>query len=400
MKISLLLSKNEIINESYIDYFKISNIDFITEINNKSDYIFNINENIIFNNKNTINIINNINNVNKINNINNIIINKFDNNNPEIKWIIPIKKNITIIKKNEIIKNVTNINIIYYNNYYINIKDIENIFINNFENFNNINFYIINKKNNISINNKYDNIYIINNNNNNEIIQTLMKCHYILIYNNENSIEPLILGLSYGCQLIINKEECNNYNLKSNIILKDKIKIEKPSLEILYNEINELLNHRNITIDNIINKNDIKNEGYLIFHLICEKFNLKLPNIFIQTFMLSIDKIEILNNNFRELYLINKINVLDIKLLEDYLKITLINDEQEMENIIYNLNESILFNLTYCEKLYDVINMISYRNFRDIIILNNTVDKSLIKKNFNNFYYIYEYENLYILITL
>jgi len=124
MKISLLLSKNEIINESYIDYFKISNIDFITEINNKSDYIFNINENIIFNNKNTINIINNINNVNKINNINNIIINKFDNNNPEIKWIIPIKKNITIIKKNEIIKNVTNINIIYYNNYYINIKDI------------------------------------------------------------------------------------------------------------------------------------------------------------------------------------------------------------------------------------------------------------------------------------
>lgn len=397
MKICLLLNKNDIINESYIDYFKISNINFTTELTKNSDYIFNINENIIFNKKNIINIINNINDINEINDTENIIINKFDYNNPQIKWIIPIKKKITIIKKNEIINKSNNINIIYYNNQYKNIEDIINIFINSFEDFNEINFYIINKEHNIINNKKYNNIYI--NDNDNEDL--LIKCHYILIYNNNNDIKPLILGFNYGCQLIINKKECINYNIKSNIILEKKIKLKlKPSLEILYNEINELLNHRNTVIDNIINYKLPNTGNNLIFHLICQKYNLNLPNIFIQTFMSKIDNIETLNKNFRDIYLINKINLIDINLLENNFKLTILNDEMDIENIIYNLNESILFNLTYCEKLCDIINIISYRNFKDIIILNNTVNKDLIKKNFNNFYYIYEYDNLLILITL
>jgi len=401
MKVSLLLNKNNnLVNESYLDYFKISNIEISTELEKDSDYIFNISENIIINRENVINIVNDL---ETINIKENIILNNFDYNNPLIRWILPIKKMLTKIKKSEILKTLKSINIIYYNNNYSSISSlIEEVLIKYFENFNNINFYIINKKNNVIIDNNYDNIYI-NVYNDKKIEDLIINAHYVLIYNNNGDIEPIIISFNYGCQLIINKEDNIKYNYKSSIILEKKVKLESDiSLDIIYNEINELLNHRNIKMDEIIkNKTEIiEYSEEILFHKICNKYKLKLPNIFIQTYILNINDIKTMNNNFRELYLINNVNKIDINLLVDEIKISIYDNEKYLKKILYNLNESILFNLTYCENLYKILNIISHRNFRDIMILNNTIDKELIKKNYNNFYYIYEYENLFILITL
>jgi hypothetical protein len=187
-------------------------------------------------------------------NFNNI----YNNYNPY--YIIPVF-NIVPLESKRAIQPIYNINITVIGRF---IPDDINYFnfIQNESNY--INYNIITKypKNNFSYNNTKNIKYYINISFT-EMYTILANSQYVLItdsninHNKGYSISSSIMnGLSTGCQLIIPEEMNTTLRLKSAITYNrnKKLNIDSPNYELVYTELNELINKRNLILNNIINK--------------------------------------------------------------------------------------------------------------------------------------------------
>lgn len=96
-----------------------------------------------------------------------------------------------------------------------------------------------------------------------EMYTILANSQYVLItdsninHNKGYSISSSIMnGLSTGCQLIIPEEMNNHLRLKSAITYNRNniLNIKSPNYDLVYSELYELINKRNLILNNIINK--------------------------------------------------------------------------------------------------------------------------------------------------
>ena len=217
------------------------------------------------------------------------------------------------------------------------------------------------------------------------------------------------IGLSFGCQLILPSSWEHTYKLKSviyyneNVSYKEiincqKIKINhhtKQSLDILYNNLYELINSKNLLFDNILKLKDnifiYNTNNTCWFSNICHDINIPKPNIFIETGTYLGHGIINVKNDFREVH--------SIELNEKFYNDALINFKDDsnvfmhlgdsaevMDEIIHNINEPILFYLDAhfsggetafgkeedkgCPLLRE-LNVLGKRKYNDIIIVDD-----------------------------
>jgi GR25 family glycosyltransferase involved in LPS biosynthesis len=187
---------------------------------------------------------------------------RYFNLRPQCNWAIPSYQIINIEEKKKILKENNKINILMLGTQ--NTPHSENILISLFDNFDDIEFHIINRmipykytKQNISI---YQNCSV------DAMISIAKKCDYILcvdytlenghinkqpIHNSMSSSVPL--SFSIGCQLIIPSAWNDYYKFKSAITYDDMIHLNKETkLNDIYDELNEIILHRNNTFNNNI----------------------------------------------------------------------------------------------------------------------------------------------------
>ena len=183
---------------------------------------------------------------------------RYFNLRPQCNWALPSYQIINIEEKKKILKENNKINIMMLGTQ--NTPRSENILISLFNNFDDIEFHIVNRmipykytKPNISI---YQNCSV------NTMISIAKKCDYVLCIdypgNNEpinNSISSSVpLSFGTGCQLIIPSSWNNYYKFKSAITYDDTIQLNKDmKIDDVYDELNEIILHRNNTFNNIIN---------------------------------------------------------------------------------------------------------------------------------------------------
>ena len=231
------------------------------------DYIFVINGNKKnFYNNSKIKIISIIHDPYMIDNypVHDLIITRFLHDLPSYKWALPVFNGVLKNEKKYILDNEIKINILILGSIPDNTIDILKEYIINFDD---INFYIISRGiDHIFNKDKYKNIYIYKPENNNFcptniVLNLLKKCHYVFCSDNirnpeyeKNKITGAIpLSFSFGCQLIIPKNWQSYYNFKSIIVYNDKLLLEKYiNLDLIYDERDEIINHKNNTIDKII----------------------------------------------------------------------------------------------------------------------------------------------------
>ena len=194
------------------------------------------------------------------------------------------------------------------------------------------------------------------------MFELIKSTHYILCFDNPNNSEPIANSMSgaipkafsYGCNLIIPNIWQRYYNFKSCIDYKiindspqESLTLTKNiPLDSIYDELYYFISHRNILIDNIIKikfPNFNKNNLFL---------SLPSPNIII------LDNFNYdLTLQFREIYS----NILNIYHNNSYIyNINNLNYTKFQESFIRIFNN------------YDIlqdINIISLRQFKDIIIL-------------------------------
>jgi len=205
-----------------------------------------------------------------------------------IDWVLPCYK--AIIKEDKqkiLIQNqkiiITCIGIIYGD------TDMESIFKKYFiKDYNNIEFHIISRK--ISYNYESSNIFTHENCNTNIMYEILKNTNYIFCINSvkeycDTKLSACIpLGISFGCQIIMPMDWYRFYNLNSVISYNENsiFSLKKVcNLDIVYNELDELIEHKN----NIYNKLIEERKLYLIHPelyilKISNIYNIKLPNIY------------------------------------------------------------------------------------------------------------------------
>ena len=183
---------------------------------------------------------------------------RFFINRPECLWAIPCYNILNKQDKLDILNKENKINIVCLGkNQPPKIDYLKNLFIN----FNEINFYLITREQQYNYE-FYNNIFIYNNCLTNIMLDILTKSHYILcldLNNSDHYIKQSIsasipLSFNFGCQLIIPKLWQNNYNFKSIISYnKNKLILNKNiNLDLIYEEQQEIINHRNKIFNQII----------------------------------------------------------------------------------------------------------------------------------------------------
>lgn len=177
-------------------------------------------------------------------------------------WAIASFNTIDINRKIEILNDQSYINVILLGQTVPEkIEDLKNIF----SNFDNIHFYIIIRKLNYIYNDidNYKNIFIYENCPTNIMLKLIYNSHYILCFDikdNEHYISSVCAGsihlsFSFGCKLIIPNSWNNNFKFKSVITYdkNSKLVLDKNiNLQDTYNELNEIIEHRNYVLDNIL----------------------------------------------------------------------------------------------------------------------------------------------------
>lgn len=397
-----------------------------------------------------------INHLNKNRGYNNVFYNihtRYIYTNPSASWALPCYQGINKVDKLKLINNnkikiacvgkFLPPSVIYFKNIFENVKDLE--------------IHIICRKNDIT------KIFDFNRYNDNEIelnihidmstinmINLIKECSYVFcckaynlfyskqegIYNNNKltfSLSGIIpIGLSYGCQLIIPSSWQEYYNLSSAITYNEnisynklinnssKIKLlhhTKESLDIVYNELNDLINHKNIIFDNIISLKD-SNIEYNInnncwFSNICNKLNIKKPNVFIEVCTYLDNKIDLIKDNFRQIHIIEssstKYNDQLIKYKNDSNIIFHLGDSLNiLDKIIFKIKEPIMFYLDILSSnntILDILPFISKHYCQNIIIINNVsyiknISKEYLKQIYNRpsmFYNISDMDRLVII---
>lgn len=264
-----------------------------------------------------------------------------------------------------------------------------------FENVEDLEFHVICRNNKVTRNfnferYKYKNINIIVHIDMDtlDMINLIKECSYVFCnksidlfnletetkYNEDKKYKSMSgvipIALSYGCQLILPLSWQLNYNFKSAIVYNDnilshkeiinnipKIKLvnqTKEKLDIIYNELYELISHKNIHFDKILR---LKNSMFVYninntcwFSQVCNKLNILKPNVFIETGTYLGNGIIAVKNDFREVHSIELnekfySNAL-LKFKNDKNVIMHLGDSAEvMDKIIYKINEPILFYL-------------------------------------------------------
>ena len=396
-----------------------------------------------------------INHLNKNRGYDNILYNlhtRYIYTKPSVSWALPCYQGINKVDKLKVLNN-NKIKIacvgkflppstIYLKNIFENVKDLE--------------IHIICRKKDITelfnLNKYYDDDIELNvhiDMSTIDMINLIKECSYILSckaynlfnskqegeYNNDKTtfcLSGIIpIGLSYGCQLIIPSSWQEYYNLNSVITYNENISFTKlinngskinllshtiESLDIVYNELNELINHKNIIFDNILRLKD-SNIEYNIndswFSNICNKLNIKKPNVFIEVSTYLDNKIDLIKDDFRQIHIIEssptKYNDQLIKYKNDSNIIYHLGNSLDiLDKIIFKIKEPIIFyldTLSSNNTILDILPLLSKHHCQNIIIINNiyyikNISKEYLKQICNRpsmFYNISEVDRLVII---
>ena len=343
---------------------------------------------------------------------------RFFNSRPLLKWILPCYNGISINNKQQIQNNKINVSCVGTQNIPPSVEFLRLLF----NNFDDITFHIIayDIKNDLIA----DNIKLYPLCTTVKMFEVIKLSQYILfIHHQTNGCDSckmsgaIPIAFSYGCQIIIPELWQQYYSFKSAITYKDnyiqnngltKLTLSlNTQLELVYNELYEMINHKNIVLDNIIyqycqNNNTINN-----IHCI----PLTPYKIIINKLSLSNPKIVVINNyennlqyDFREVH---------IKNIDDFNKCKL-NNCYLYNNIDYkHIKEPLLRVYNSLEISPNDINLISLRSYNDIIIINNNNDdnnddnddnyyiNNLLKVYSKNKYYsFYNYNNMKLIIPI
>jgi hypothetical protein len=329
---------------------------------------------------------------------------RFFNRRPNTPWVLPCYYGINKLKKYEILynqeieNNKIKILCIGIQNRPPNIEFLTNLF----ENFEDIEFHIIARFFNSNYN-TCKNIITYEMCPTDIMFNLAKKSNYILCIDNPlnpfpiaNSMSGAIpIAFSFGCQLILPYSWQQCYNFKSSIFYKDITKIKlshTTNLDCIYNELYDLILHRNKLFDNIFknNLNLIKNNNNWQTKIL-SILDFPIPSIYF-----SIDNdvtdLQIINlqNDFRELHILNNSNNLYIS-NNNYIFI------HENYNIINQLNDAVLFEINNLS--LNIISILGKRNHKDIIIFNKCDNIDEIINIYNRQCIYYNYENKIILIS-
>jgi hypothetical protein len=183
----------------------------------------------------------------------NNIIKKYINTRPHSQcnnWILPVYKLINIAEKQSIFKN----NIICLGgNALLTYKDIKR-----FKNNEKYNFILIDRRDNKQKYKDFKNIFFYNNLSAITMNNFIKESKYMLILdNNKDHINismsaAIPLGLNYLCNLIMPLEMNNYYKFKSVITYTDEIILNEPNLQLINEDLENMIEHRNNIFDKFI----------------------------------------------------------------------------------------------------------------------------------------------------
>jgi GR25 family glycosyltransferase involved in LPS biosynthesis len=178
---------------------------------------------------------------------------RFFKTRPNIDWIIPVYKLISIEEKNKISKPI----IVCIGRFCPkNMND----FVNNFHNFDNNNFLFIDRYLDSKIYQNYKNITCMNRIDTIDMIELLLRSSYVLITEDnpdhlDKSISAAIpLAFNCLCNLIMPEKMNEYYKFKSVITYEKEIKLTEPNFELINKELNELLKRRDTIFDKYLKK--------------------------------------------------------------------------------------------------------------------------------------------------
>ena len=317
----------------------LNNIENINNLENNNNKLNEINNNENVNNKNITHIINNINNINKMsNNFNNI------NNNFNINSIFINRENINSEKENKFNNNYNNILINNQRNHILN------------ENSINQGINLINKKSkeieDINKNINYNYLTELNNNDNEQSNVIENKSEEII--RNDN-----IFNNNYNSELLLNE------NIKYYDITQNKTVINEENI-IIKNDENNVNENKEISNENLTDKNIPKNDGIKIDNNYIEKITqIYIPNT--ANFEEKRDSNLKENNN-------NDINNIKIKQNINNQKLVIEN----INNIILNKEQNLQLNIIKEEKdnnkFGNNINLKDENSINNNIITNNQLN--------------------------
>jgi len=167
---------------------------------------------------------------------------RFFTTRPELDWILPVYR---LIKVEDKIKNST----------IVCIGRFIPLNFTNFNNFENNNFILINRTINSKKYEKYNNITCYSQMNTSHMIDILKIASYVLVTDiNKDHIDKSMsasipLALNCLCTLILPKKMNDIYKFKSAITYEDKINLIEPNPELVNEDLDDLLKHRDSIFD-------------------------------------------------------------------------------------------------------------------------------------------------------
>jgi hypothetical protein len=167
---------------------------------------------------------------------------RFYTDRPSLDWILPVYRLINLEEK------VNNSTIVC-------IGSSIPIDFSNFINFTNYKLILINRNINSKAFKKYNNVTCYKNLDTSNMIEILKKSSYVLISNIDKEhmcqkISAAIpLGINCLCNLILPKKMNDIYKFKSAITYEDKINLTEPNPELVNEDLDDLLKHRDSIFD-------------------------------------------------------------------------------------------------------------------------------------------------------
>ena len=363
---------------------------------------------------------------------------RFFYTNPSSKWALPSYIGIDKNTKLKLLNNQNRINVtcIGIQNRPPSVQFLKDLF----SNFDNINFNII-ARSLLDIYNGYSNIFTFVNPSPQIMFDIVKSSEYILCieypinpHPKSNSMSGAIpISFSYGCQLIIPELWQRYYNFKNVISYQDNhvqnnghtiLELTKNiNIDLIYNELYNIISHRNNVFDNILIGNNINfnnnswdhninynnnswnhNINYnnnSWYHLLCKLFNFKVPLIFMNiNYNNTIYDFNNIKNDFREIHIINdNIHNNNIFSITDYI---FTYNNSELNNLIYNINNNMIIYISNInENVFNDIKLLGKRNYSDILIFDilNDTDITNIINIYNKYCIHYIIDNKVIIIS-
>lgn len=336
---------------------------------------------------------------------------RFFNNRPQCDWALPCYQIINKLDKSNCLNNTNKINVMCVG---IQNRPPSGEFLRElFENFNEIEFNVITR----TLHNKYEsfnNIKTFENCPTNQMMEMFKNAHYVLCFDNpanpqpiNNSISAAIpMSFNFGCKLILPKIWQKYYNFKNVLVYEDTLlqknnkttllQLDKViNLDNIYEELNQLVRHRNQVLDNILklkfSKLDINRPSVSIYSQMCNFLLKYRPNILVEC---NVNSHASIINEFREIHRINT----NIKLSDE--KNIFYYSDDKFKNIICDINENCIFSLNNLDiTISDKLSLLSNRVFMDIIFIHNIEhNEDKLKKMYSRQHITYILEKINILV--